>query len=106
MTKPLPPPLGLTLRRVLEYIDQYNRYHRYDSNEHARAMLKRALGIAVDDFVVVPGQDLFGIWRESTPYGYIVDNTDAPFGLKWFEPAAGFDLASQDWPPTRDEEVY
>ena len=91
---------GLTLGRVMAYIHDYNRFHPHDLNGHAEAMTKRYWGIAIDDFTDVPGQDLFGIWREGTPYGYIV--TDPKTYLKHFEPAAGFDLASQDWPPTRN----
>jgi hypothetical protein len=103
MSKELPPwgaVCGLTMSRIQAYIYDFNRHHIHDLNGHGEAMTKRQWGIAVDDFVFVPDQkSLFDNWRESTPYGYIVTAGDT--GVKRFEPATGFDLASQDWPPTR-----
>jgi hypothetical protein len=90
---------GCTLGRVLGYIAEYNRYRGPGWHDPTSLhVLRRYHGLRSRDFTWWPNNDIFGaLWREGTPYGCVV--YDEEQDKAWFEPAQGFDLGSQDWPP-------
>lgn len=91
-------PVGMTMRRINGYIHDYNRDSRCHDNQHVVANIRQYWGLRARDFVDEPPIDLWeSTWKERTPFGHVLYTNNGR--QAHFEPAQGFDLASQDWPP-------